>query len=393
MHLSTEYSPFARDVQENPYPYYDWLCRAHPVYYNEPLGFWTLSRYADVLMAARTPEVFSSAQGVGPDKRRGLTMITNDAPVHTRLRLLVSKAFTPRMVEQYAPRIQAIIDELLEAVLPRGAFDLIADVAFPLPVTVIADILGVEPERREDFKRWSDEVVHFTAGTPHPGHDRARYQQSWEEFKAYFLQVIEARRRAPREDLITLLVKAQEDQDALTTIEILNFCQLLLVAGNETTTNLLSNALLALLTHPDQERVLRQQPALAASMVEEALRYDTPVQLVFRTTTCDFTIRGATIAADSKVALLWGAANRDPEAFPDPDRFDITRTPNPHVAFGYGIHYCLGAPLARLETRLAMETLLRRMQHIRPDPHGVCDRVENPLLRGLQRFPLLFDPV
>jgi cytochrome P450 len=295
------------------------------------------------------------------------------------------------MIDQNASRIQTIANALLDAVLARGTFDLVDDLAFPLPVIVIATLLGVEPEHRDDFKRWSDEVVNFTAGTPH-GASRAQYQQSWEEFKAYFSDMIEARRRAPRDDLISLLVKAQEEQDVLSTMEILNFCQLLLVAGNETTTNLLSNAVLALCTHPQQAQQLRQQPALLPSLVEEVLRYDSPVQLVFRTTTCDTEIHGTTIPAHSKVALLWGSANHDPEVFAGPERFDITRTPNPHVAFGYGIHYCLGAPLARLETRLAMEALLHRLRLFALAPHYTCERLEHPLLRGLKHLPLQFEP-
>jgi len=384
----TDYSPFAAEVKANPYPYYAWLREEEPVYYNARLDLWALSRYADVMLAARTPEVFFSYMGVGPDKRHGLNMISNDPPVHTRLRLLVSKAFTPRMVEQYAPRIQAIIDELCDAVVAKGTFELIEDLALPLPITVIAEILGVAPERRTDFKRWSDEVVHFIAGTPH-GHPREQYQQSWEEFTAYFSQVIEKRRQEPRHDLISMLVMAQEAGDSLSMIEVLNFCQLLLVAGNETTTNLIGNAVLALSAHPEQERMLRDHPALIPSLVEEVLRYDSPVQLLFRTTTRDVEIHGTTIPAGSKVALLWAAANRDPEVFADPDRFDIARTPNQHVAFGYGIHYCLGAPLARLEARLAGETLLRRLKGWRPDPSDPYERLSHPLLRGLQRFPLL----
>ncbi len=223
MRAMTDYSPCAAEVQANPYPSYDWLRREHPVYDNARLDFWALSRYVDVVLAARTPEVFSSAQGVGPDKRPGLTMIAHDPPVHTRLRQLVTRALTPRLVEQCAPRIQAIVDARLDAVMVRGACDLVADLALPLPVIVMATMLGGEPEHREDLKRWSDEMVHCTAGTAH-GADRARYQQSWEEFRAYFSWVIEARRQSPRDDLITLMVQAQEERDALTTMDILNGC-------------------------------------------------------------------------------------------------------------------------------------------------------------------------
>lgn len=387
----TEYNLFGSEAKQNPYPYYDWLRREQPVYHNERLDFWALSRYEDVEAAARNPDIFSSAQGIGPERSPGLTMIVKDPSDHTRLRKLVSKAFTPRMVEQLAPRIEEIVNELLDAVMAKGSFDLIQDLSYPLPVIVIAEMLGVDPERRDDFKRWSDDVIHIVAA----GSDEqmlVQYQQTWEEFRAYFVQMIEARRRAPRDDLITALVMAQEEQDTLTLNEILNTCLLLLVAGNETTTNLIGNGALALFSYPEEGRKLRQRPDLIDSMVEEVLRFDSPIQGVFRTTTRDVDIRQTTIPADSKVLLLWGAANRDPEVFPDPDRFDIERTPNRHLAFGMGIHFCLGAPLARLEARIATETILRRIQCVGPDPHGSIERVNNPLFRGLKQYPLTFEP-
>jgi cytochrome P450 len=386
----TEYNPFAPAVKEDPYPYYAWLRERHPVYYNDPLQFYVLSRYADVEAAARTPEVFSSAQGIGPERAPVAMMIAKDPPDHTRLRRLVSKAFTPKMVEQLAPRVQEIVDELLDAALPRGAFDLVQDFASPLPVIMIAEMLGVEPERREDFKRWSEAVIHITAGGTKYG-DMATYLQSWQEFKAYMSQIIEARRRSPRHDLVSALVQAQDERDALTLNEILNFCLLLLVAGNETTTNLITNGALALYTHEAQRQKLRGQPQLIQSAIEEVLRYDGPIQGVFRTTTRDVEVCGTTIAAQSKVLLLWAAANRDPDVFPDPDRFDIERTPNEHMAFGRGIHFCLGAPLARLEARIATQTILRRTKVTRPDPDGVRERVDNALFRGWKRFPVVVE--
>ena len=387
----TAYSPFARDVQENPYPFYAWLRQEHPVYYNAHFDFWALSHYDDVVQAARNHEVFSSAQGVGPDKRYGLSMITNDPPIHTRLRRLVNRAFTPHMMARFEGRIQAIIDALLDTVMDKGAFDLVADYAIPLPVTVIAEILGVEPERREDFKRWSDEVVLFVGGTAQ-GSDRERYRHSWEEFKAYCVHIMAARRQQPQEDIISLLVQAEAEHDALTELEILNFCQLLLVAGNETTTNLITNGALAFATFPEEWQKLLAQPLLAPMVVEEVLRYDSPVQATFRTTTRAVELHGTTIPADSKVALLWASANHDAGVFPAPERFNITRTPNQHVAFASGIHYCLGASLARLEARLTTETFVRRLRHLRPDPDGSSARVYNPLLRGLTSYPMVFTP-
>ena len=207
--------------------------------------------------------------------------------------------------------------------------------------------------------------------------------------RSYFSQIIEERLRSPRNNLVSALVQAQDERDALTLNEILNFCLLLLVAGNETTTNLITNGALALYTHEEQRQKLRGQPQLIQSAIEEVLRYDGPIQGVFRTTTRDVEVRGTTIAAQSKVLLLWASANRDPEVFPDPDRFDIERTPNGVMALGRGIHFCLGAPLARLEARIATQTILRRTKVTRPDPDGVRERVDNALFRGLKRFPVV----
>lgn len=385
------YNPFAPEVKRDPYPYYAWLRHTHPVYHNAQLGFWALSRYADVEAAARQPTVFSSAQGVGPERQPGATMIVKDPPDHTRLRKLVSKAFSPRMVEQLAPHIQDVVNTLLDAVIAKGSFDLVQDLALPLPMTIIAEMLGVEPERLEDFKRWSDDVIHIVAAGTNT-QALAQYQRTWEEFRSYFTEMIERRRREPRADLLSALVLAQEEQDVLTRSEVLNTCLLLLVGGNETTTNLIGNGALALFSSPEEGQKLRQHPELSTTMVEEVLRFDSPVQGAFRTTTQDVTVNGTTIPADSKVVLLWGAANRDDTVFPDAERFDITRTPNRHLAFGTGAHFCLGAPLARLEARIATETILRRFRSIAPDPHHPLTRVDNPLFRGVKQYPLLCEP-
>lgn len=391
MRTIAAYSPFDRDVKQDPYPFYDWLRREHPVYYNEQFDLWALSRYEDVVAAARHPEVFSSAQGVGPDKTYGSSMITNDPPTHTRLRKLVNKAFTPKRIARFAERVQIIVDDLLDGILAKGEFDLVADFAIPLPVTVIAEVLGVEPERRADFRRWSDDVVHFVGGVAH-GNDREHLRQSWDEFRSYFGRIVASRRREPRDNIISILVQAQDGQKVLSDLELFNFLQLLLVGGNETTTNLIANGALACTQHPAQWQILRQRPELVPSLVEEVLRYDAPIQLIFRTTTRDVAIRGTTMPANSKVALLWGSANRDPAVFPEANRFDITRPANPHIAFGSGIHYCLGASLARLEARTAAATILRRVPRMRLIPDGACERVDNPLLRGLTCLSMVAEP-
>ena len=389
--VPTAYSSFAAALKETPYEFYAWLRQHHPIYYDDKHQFWALSCYADIVRTVRHPEIFSSAQGIGRDKREGLSMITNDPPVHTRLRKLVARAFAPQRIASYAPQIQLIIDELLDEVIDKRSFELVADLAIPLPVMAISMILGVEPELRHDFKRWSDDVVNFLAAPPQ-SEARETLRQSWDEFRSYFSHLMEARLRVPQDDVVTLLAQAHADGDRLTVMEFLNFCQLLLVAGNETTTNLITNGVLAFAEFPEEEQKLRQRPTLSASMVEEVLRYDTPIPLTHRTTTREVEIRGTTIPADSKVALLWGSANRDSEVFAEPDRFDISRDPNPHVAFASGIHYCLGAPLARLEMRLAVESLMRRMRRLEPDADDPGERVDQVFLRGMRRMPMRFDP-
>jgi cytochrome P450 len=386
------FNPSSAEFRADPYPSYAWLRREAPVYHSEDAGWYVLSRYTDVSAALRNHELFSSAQGIGDGRESTRMMISTDPPDHTLLRSLVNKGFTPRMIAALEPRIREITTSLLDAALTDGRFDITRDLAIPLPVTVIAELLGVEPERREDFKRWSNAFVGTGPDGDDPAAYRARNDQMMAEFSAYFGAIIEARRGDRRDDLISALVAAQEDRDALSTEDILWFCLLLLVAGNETTTNLISNAALALTQNPEQMALLRADPALVPSMLEEALRYDSPVQGLFRTTTCDVTIRGVTIPADQKVLLLYASANRDEEQFPHADRFDITREIESHVAFGYGIHFCLGSPLARLEARVAWEELLRRTRGLRPDPESEIRRVNNLIVRGLESFPMLYQP-
>ena len=386
----TDFNPFDPTVTADPYAYYAWLREERPAYHNERYDIWALSRYDDVMMAARRHDLFSSAHGVGPEKHEGLSMITQDPPVHDRLRGLVHRAFTPTMLSHFGPRVQEIIDDLFDDVIAKGSFELIDDLAFPLPVIVIAELMGVEPERRDDFKRWSDDAVDQISSTAETK-DMPRFRRSWDEFKQYFAEMAERRRREPREDLVSRLVQVNDGGDELTKQEILDFCQLLLVAGNETTTNLIGNMALALSRFPDEARKLRQRPELVERMVEEALRYDGPVQMTFRTTTQAVEIGDKTIPADAKVALIYGSANRDENAFPEADRFDIERKPKRQVAFGYGIHFCLGAPLARLEARLFAETALRRFAKLSVDLGQPIERIANPMIRGPKHLPMRFE--
>jgi len=295
------------------------------------------------------------------------------------------------MVAALEPRIREVTVELLARPESPGEIELVSALAVPLPVTIIAEILGVDPALREDFKRWSHSTV---SGSPRPetasDDERSRIANDREEFTEYFRQAIDERRNAPRDDLISMLVRAEDEQHALTADEVLAFTQLLLIAGNETTTNLIGNMVLALLDHPDQLQKLTDDPSRVTNTVEEALRYDPPVQFLFRSAARDMELAGTTIKQGTAVLPLYASANRDERKFPDPDRFDITRDTQGHVAFGYGIHFCLGAPLARLEAKVALEEILRSMPGLvkKGDP---IERLDSFFLRGLERLPLTYD--
>jgi len=404
------YDPLDPVVVADPYPFYAQLRAEAPVHLLED-GLWAVSRYDDVLAVLRDPTTFSSALGMGdllkggasPRMRRlrpdrfGIDLaslrilIATDPPDHTKLRRLAGKAFTPREVAALEPRIrqlcEAMVDELITA-SEDGRGDLVAQVAYPLPVTVIAELLGIPIERRDDFKRWSDALVGGLSGT----WDEAQAQASAIEMFVYFTEVVAERQARPGEDLISLLcVRAREGDDALNPMEIVAFCVLLLIAGNETTTNLIGNGMRALWAHPDEARRLRAHPGLASLAVEEALRYDAPVQALFRATTVDTELAGVSLPRHAPVMVMFGSANRDGAHFERPDQFVIDRSPNDHLAFGSGIHLCLGAPLARLEGRIVAETMLERVRKI--EPAGEPQFVDSFVLRGLSRLPVHCVPV
>ena len=331
---------FSTASRRDPYPAYDWLRAGAPVYRDPASGLWLALDYEVVKRVLSDSDVFSSRYG--PD-----WLIFADPPRHTKLRAIVSKAFTPRMVAALEARIRELSGELLDRVVSRGEMDLVADFAAPLPMLVIAEMLGIPAEDRPQFHRWADAILAMSYTIAGP-QDAARAAQEGfaavtAEMSSYLSALLAARRGDPDGDLLTRLEAAEVDGVRLTREEILGFFQLLLLAGSETTTNLISNAVLCLIEHPDQLTRLRANPTFLPVAIEEVLRYRSPLQWMYRVTRREVDLHGTVVPAGVLVLAVIGAANRDPAAFPDPGRFDIGRDPNPHLAFGYGAHFCLGA--------------------------------------------------
>lgn len=352
---------------------------------NDPRLSKDLTRLSKDLRSA-APELSERYESGGIISASNMLMV--DPPDHTRLRRLVSKAFTPRRVQGLAPRIQQITDELIDAMEPKGRADLIDEFAFPLPIIVICELLGVPADRRADLREWSNVFI-----TPAITEEmRERHRAVNQATLEYFAELIAERRAAPRDDLISALVTARDD-DKLSEQELLSTLVLLMIAGHETTVNLIGNGMAALLRHPDQMRLLRSRPDLMPSAIEEFLRYESPVQHgTLRIAAEDMEIAGTPIPRGSVVQVCIGAADRDPAVFPAPDRLDITRADNRHLAFGHGIHFCLGAPLARLEGRIAFSTLLTRLPGIaleNPDD-ALAWRVSGSIVRGLTKLLVRF---
>ncbi|MGH7962933.1 MAG: cytochrome P450 [Candidatus Binatia bacterium] len=390
-----QYNPFVPDVQENPYPYYAYLREHAPVYQVPGLGFWAVSRYDDVLSILKNPAVFSSAGllsamlgDLNPWVPEAPPLQSSDPPSHTRLRRLANRAFTPRRMASIEAHLREVAQHLLEPMAAQGAWDLVHDLAIPFPVIAIAELLGVPPERRHDFKQWTDSFVIATKGAAVTPDEHQQTRQSFAEFRTYFQEAIESCRRQPADTLLSDLVRAEEDHQMLTAEEVLSLAVLVLVGGSETTTNLISNATLALLDHPEQLAKVRANPTLVPYLIEETLRYDAPVQWSARQTTQEVEIAGATLAAGAVVLALFASTNRDERKFPDPDRFDILRNTDGQLGFGFGIHFCLGAQLARLEAKIVLEALLERCPRLTRTDAPVT-HIESSFLRGLKTLPLV----
>jgi cytochrome P450 len=396
---------FDAAFKADPYPTYAELRSTAPVHRTtlpDGRSVWLVTRYEDVLAIFKdkrfvkdwrkvmTPEQLAQVPPI-PEVMKPLSqnMLDTDPPDHERLRALVSKAFTPKLIERMRPRVQAKADVLLDAVEDRGRMDLIDDYAFPLPIIVIAELLGVSSEDRNKFREWSDAAVSGNATKEYLEEVLIPHMQA---FTDYLRALFKEKHKHPTEDLISALVRAEEAGEKLNEDELLGMVFLLLVAGHETTVNLIGNGVLALLQHPDQLQRLRGEPSLIKPAVEELLRYDGPVETsTERFAKEDVVIGGTVIPRGEMVQVVLAAADRDPERFRDPDALDITRADNRHLAFGKGIHHCLGAPLARMEGQIAIGTLFRRMPELRlkEPPESLAWR-PGMVLRGLQSLPVEF---
>lgn len=391
----------------DPYPAYHRLRAERPIYWSEHLDSWLLTSYdhavtalRDNRLSGRRTSLFMDRQlsgdlqeAVRPLKRQLESFIAfTDPPDHTRLRKLVSKAFTPSVADGMRPRVQEIVDQLLDAIegSGTGGLDLIQDLAFPLPAIVIAEALGVPPEDRTRFKRWADDYVPFITTGRLTLEIARTAQEGLAAMKAYLLEIVAERRRQPRNDLLSGFLAAEDQGDRLSLEELLSLCMTMLIGGHETTTNLIGNGTLALLSHPEEAKRLREDPSLIGGAIEEALRFDSPLQRTFRAVKQDLCLDGNWIATGQIVSIMLGAANRDPAHITDPDRFDITRREIKHLGFGLGTHFCIGAPLARLEGEIAITTMLRRLPGLRLATESF-EYQPTLGLRALKRLPLAFE--
>jgi cytochrome P450 len=396
-----DFDPASPAFLDDPYPFYDALRSHAPVVRIDRVGGWVVTRHEDVNALLRDTR-FSNDRtrsanfaALIPDpvererRARGLrgSLLSADPPEHTRLRGLVAKAFTPAMIERLRPRVEALVDELVGAIAPGVTVDLVAALASPLPVVVIATMLGVPPEDRPRFAAWS-ETLATSLDSVITRSPSATAATASGEITQYLGEIAEQRRASPKDDLISALVAVEEKGDRLDHAELLVLCRLLLIAGHETTTSLLAGGIAALAKQPGDLARLAD-PAVTATAVEEMLRFDPPAQMTVRIALDDTPLRTGEVVKKGEIALaVVAAANRDPEVFTEPNRFDITRAPNPHLAFGHGIHFCLGAPLARLEAQIALRALAARFRSV--ELAGTPVRRPAMVVRGLTALPVRF---
>ena len=387
-----EFNPYSYELHEDPYPSYRALRDHAPVYRNDALGFWALSRHADVVAAFKDTAAFSNAEGVALERSSQAqasataSFLAMDPPRHDQMRALVSRGFTPRRVADLEPRVRELTAAYVDGFAAAGRCDLIQDLAAKLPMAVVSELLGIREADRDRLRLLADTVVHREDGNP--AIPPAAMQAS-QQMMLYFRDLVAERAAAPGEDLVSALLASELDGVRLAVPEVLAFLFLMVIAGNETTTKLIGNAVYWLWRHPGERDRVRRDPALIANWIEETLRFDGSTQMLARAVVRDVELHGQRLRAGDRLLLLVGAANRDERVFTDPDRFDILRDTSQHVAFGKGTHFCLGASLARLETRAALEALQTRLPDFEIDPAGLV-RVHSPNVRGFASMPMRF---
>jgi cytochrome P450 len=385
---------FSDDMRRDPFPMYEQIRSASPLLYVAPLDLWGIFDYDGVKRALTDHEAFSSIVTTATTTTPNW-LVFSDPPRHTKLRAIILRAFTPRSIASLEPRVREISRELLDETIERGEMDLVADYSGPLPTIVIAEMIGIPAADRPRFIQWSEVIMNmgYTISAGEEAKEAMKvYFATKGEMKAYLADLLADRRKAPKDDLLTRLVEAEVDGERLTEEEILGFFQLLLAAGTETTTNLISNAMLSFIEHPAELARLKASPELLPSAIEEVLRYGSPVLTMFRQTKRDVELSGQVIPAGKLVLTMIGSANRDPKYFKDPNRFDIARAPNPHIAFGHGIHFCLGASLSHLEGKIAIPDLLSRLSAFELASAEPWEPRKAFNVHGPYRLPIRFQP-
>ncbi|HEX5750151.1 MAG TPA: cytochrome P450 [Archangium sp.] len=393
------------ETQQNPYPCYERLRREAPVYFSEVWKGWLLTRHADVLTGFRDARLSSNRSGMfarylPPEQQERLLPLTRnvaawalhmDAPGHTRVRSLINKAFSPRLVEALRPRIQELVNRLLDEVEGTGCMEVVRHLAAPLPVIVIGEMMGLPREDFGQLKSWSDNMSRFFGAVARAPELLEEALRAIQEMEDYFRRLLVQRREQPGEDLLSALARAEEQGRLLSEQELLSTCMMVLFGGHETTTALLSNGLYALLRHPEQWALLRQEPERVPMAVEELSRYESPVHRMSRIALEDLEVGGQRVRKGDLVFLVIGAANRDEEVFESPERLDVRRNPRQHLAFGHGAHFCVGTVLARLEAQVALSTVLRRFPHLALEEEAPR-WAQNIVIRGLESLPVRWGP-
>jgi cholest-4-en-3-one 26-monooxygenase len=371
----------------DPHPTYTWMRENAPVYFDAAHGVWGLASYAAVLAASTDPATFSNAGGIRPDSGPIPMMIDMDDPEHMKRRKLVNRGFTPGRVRGREDYIRDKCDAIIDLVCERGECDFVREVAAPLPMVLIGDMLGVEPADRDDLLRWSDDMVSAQSGSA-TEEQFLSAMHAMEEYTEFCTHAVAQRQERPTDDLMSVLVHAEVDGDRLAPDEVLHESLLILVGGDETTRHVISGGMEQLLRHPEQRQMLAERPDKIPTAVEEMLRWVTPIQNMARTATRDVELRGQMIRAGDKLLLLYPSANRDAAVFAAPFEFNVEREPNEHVAFGYGAHYCLGASLARLELRVLFEEILARMPALQLCSDEPPPRRASNFIVGIEELPV-----